>query len=247
MVIHHAFYWIEGFFILGAAGTFIANRSEVSKIRSERWLKLIIHFFIVHLLAMLIIFLPQYFIFAAFLILIIGLFEIIKHLKSQRRTIWYYVSTLLIYSLFSVGFYLMADEFTSNELLFIFLVVFVFDGFSQISGQIFGKHKLFPVVSPGKTVEGLVGGAVCAIINCYFIRDWVDITAIEVLPVSLLLISAAVAGDWLASYFKRKHKIKDFGKLIPGHGGILDRFDSWISAGAIVYFISLSGRITFGI
>ncbi len=241
------FYLLEGFFIIGIIGTAFANRTASSEIRKERWLKLVMHFIIVHILVIYILYFTKYFYLLTMFILIIGLFEIAKYITVKNRTILFYCVTFLIYVFLSFGFYLMAKTFTTNAMLYIFMIVFVFDGFSQICGQIFGRTKIFPKISPSKTKEGLIGGALMAMLTAYFIGYWVEATTMETFIMCLVLIISAVVGDWLASFYKRKHGIKDFSKLIPGHGGILDRFDSWLAAGAVFYYLTLTGILHLGV
>ena len=128
-------------------------------------------------------------------------------------------------------FFYRGDLFGSKAgpllLLLVFALLWVNDIFAYLSGRLLGKHKLFPRISPGKTIEGSIGGLVftaltIAIFSHYF--DWMSV------PVAIGLASIAVAfgtlGDLSESMLKRQAGVKDSGKLIPGHGGILDRFDS---------------------
>lgn len=239
------FYLLEGFFIIGIIGTLLANRSAVAEIRKQRWLKLSIHFIIVHVLVVCIIYFFTYFYLVTIFILVIGFYEIFKYSTAKKRSLLFYVCTFLIFTFFAIGFFLTSKAFASNLLLYIFMIVFVFDGFSQISGQVFGRRLLFPLVSPGKTVEGFAGGAVVAILTSIIIRKWILLPVMESMYLCFLLITASVFGDWLASYYKRKHNIKDFSRLIPGHGGMLDRFDSWIAASAIIYYAFICGLLNF--
>jgi phosphatidate cytidylyltransferase len=117
--------------------------------------------------------------------------------------------------------------------LYLFTVVVIFDGFSQICGQLFGRHKMVPRISPGKTWEGFLGGiAITAAIMVLYLRD------VHAILLILLLAIGALAGDLLASYFKRICGVKDYGNWIPGHGGLLDRFDGFLGAAAayMIYF-----------
>lgn len=239
------FYLLEGFFLIGILGTAFANRATDIKIRKERWLKLGIHFLIVHALVAYILYYSNYFYLGIIFILIISFFEIFKYASRKKQPTLFYVCTFLIFSFLAVGFYLMSRSFASSLLLYIFMTVFVFDGFSQIFGQLFGRRLLFPKISPGKTVEGLAGGAMMAILTSIFIREWILVSILQSIYFCLLLIVASVFGDWLASYYKRKHEIKDYSRLIPGHGGMLDRFDSWIAASAITYFAVIFGLLYF--
>lgn len=106
-------------------------------------------------------------------------------------------------------------------------------------GRLFGKHKMAPVLSPKKSVEGAVGGVIGAgllgFIFAYVFRE--PTVAYAVICAAGALIS--MVGDLAASAIKRDKGIKDYGKLIPGHGGVLDRFDSVIFTAPVIYFLSL--------
>ena len=120
------------------------------------------------------------------------------------------------------------------------------DLFAYFTGILFGKHKMAPVLSPKKSVEGAVGGVIGAgllgalfglLFGRYFKELQHPIAACAVLTASAGLIS--MIGDLTASAFKRNHNIKDYSNLIPGHGGILDRFDSVIFVSPIIYYVAL--------
>jgi phosphatidate cytidylyltransferase len=116
------------------------------------------------------------------------------------------------------------------------LLVAVTDSFSQLWGRLLGRHRLCPRLSPGKTREGLAGGlltAVTAAVALGFLAPGMSVAARAVLGLSTAL--AAVAGDLAFSWIKRRLGVKDFSSALPGHGGILDRFDSLVLA-APVYF-----------
>jgi phosphatidate cytidylyltransferase len=124
----------------------------------------------------------------------------------------------------------------------IFLSVWACDTFAYFTGASFGKHKLFERVSPKKSIEGAVGGLVGAWLGFFLLR-WIGVLD---LPYNLALISGGIVGtigqlgDLVESWFKRDAQIKDSGALLPGHGGVLDRFDSLIfiaPAFLILYFL----------
>jgi phosphatidate cytidylyltransferase len=120
---------------------------------------------------------------------------------------------------------------------FIFLIVSVTDSYSQLFGRFFGKHKLCPNLSPYKTWEGLVGGIVSAMIIACLLRFLLtDMNLLKILGLGLTIALSATTGDLLFSCIKRKIGIKDFSGILPGHGGILDRFDSLIVAAPVTYW-----------
>lgn len=113
----------------------------------------------------------------------------------------------------------------------------VSDVFAYFCGSFFGKHKIVPHISPKKTWEGCIGGAIftsalTALFFAFVMKDVIEVNMSFELYVTLaaifgfLLSCASQIGDWMASSIKRLVGIKDFGKLMPGHGGIMDRFDS---------------------
>ena len=119
---------------------------------------------------------------------------------------------------------------------------------AYFGGMLFGKHKLAPVISPKKTVEGFVWGIVVSIISqlalswgyemiCGFYGVTVEINYVIMIIASPLIALVSVLGDLSASAMKRQFKIKDFGNIMPGHGGVLDRFDSALFAVPLVYIL----------
>jgi phosphatidate cytidylyltransferase len=119
----------------------------------------------------------------------------------------------------------------------IFLTAFGTDIAAFFTGSAFGRHKLCPSISPSKTVEGAVGGVAGSILVC----GAFGYLFMPELLIHCLIIGAAGSvvsqfGDLTASIFKRNLGIKDYGTLIPGHGGILDRFDSVLFTAPFVYY-----------
>ena len=117
------------------------------------------------------------------------------------------------------------------------------DTFAYCVGKLFGKHKMTPKLSPKKTVEGAVGGIVGAAVlgflyGTFFKNNMIQVTNPGVISAAACAIAAVISmvGDLAASAIKRNHDIKDYGNLIPGHGGILDRFDSMIFTAPAIYF-----------
>lgn len=123
-------------------------------------------------------------------------------------------------------------------LLLAVLIPVTTDTFAYLIGKTFGKTKLLPSISPKKTVEGSIGGTVvstiCTVTYCYFMLPSLFPFS-GILGLSGSLISQV--GDLSASSIKRKFQVKDFGNIMPGHGGILDRFDSILVVLPLVYFV----------
>ncbi len=121
------------------------------------------------------------------------------------------------------------------------LVIFscVCDMGAYFIGVKFGKHKLSPEISPKKTVEGAIGGIICAMITVIIFMAVIKRTdhALATVLLTVPLCILGMIGDLFASFIKRKADIKDYGNLIPGHGGILDRFDSILFIAPFLYML----------
>ncbi len=110
------------------------------------------------------------------------------------------------------------------------MIVWLTDTGAYIFGRLFGKRKLWPEISPNKTVEGFVGGILCSTIVAVVFSIYYDmpLSLFPLLLVTWLLSLFGQLGDLVESALKRHFDVKDSGTLLPGHGGILDRFDSFI-------------------
>ncbi|HQK53089.1 MAG TPA: phosphatidate cytidylyltransferase [Sedimentibacter sp.] len=122
----------------------------------------------------------------------------------------------------------------------VYIIAFGTDTFAYFTGKFFGKNKLYPEVSPNKTVEGAIGGIIGSTILSLIYFNYLSIN--KYFYIIIFSVSASVfsmAGDLTASKIKREYKIKDFGNLLPGHGGIMDRFDSVLFVAPTVYYFIL--------
>lgn len=140
----------------------------------------------------------------------------------------------------------------------VFMVVYLLfcawfgDSGAYFVGTFLGKHKLCPNISPKKTVEGFIGGVLtvgivvaiqCAVYNGFLYQmagapyDLIRMNYFVLIPVGMLASIAGVLGDLTASVIKRQYDVKDFGNLMPGHGGVLDRFDSVLFVAPFLYAV----------
>lgn len=141
--------------------------------------------------------------------------------------------------------YLVRELPYGNYLVWmIFISSWICDTCAYVVGMLFGKHKLVPQLSPKKSVEGAIGGVVgSAIVGGLFAYFVVEQVVTEQSVILIFIIVSAIGamisqiGDLAASAIKRNHDIKDYGKLIPGHGGVMDRFDSVIFTAPMVYLL----------
>ncbi len=118
------------------------------------------------------------------------------------------------------------------------LGTWAFDSGSYFVGKGFGRHKLAPRTSPGKSVEGLAGGVVVgAVVIVWLAVGWLGLGMVEAAALAAAIMTAAQLGDLAESALKRQAGVKDSGTLIPGHGGVLDRFDSLLAVMPTVYYL----------
>lgn len=103
-------------------------------------------------------------------------------------------------------------------------------------GRLFGKHKLAPSISPKKTVEGAIGGILVAMLGVALVGGLaLNVPLYWTLPLGMILAIVSIIGDLFESWIKRRFDVKDSGKLIPGHGGLLDRVDSLLAVALVAY------------
>lgn len=128
------------------------------------------------------------------------------------------------------------DDFVKFLIIGIFLLIWVSDSFAYIVGRLFGRTKLFPRVSPKKTVEGAVGGLIFALVTAYLLaRHEPIISPLYWVVLAVVIVIAGGLGDLVESKLKRAAGVKDSGAILPGHGGMLDRLDSLVFAAPFAY------------
>ena len=122
-------------------------------------------------------------------------------------------------------------------LIFAFLLIWINDIFAYLTGSAIGRHKLCKRISPKKTIEGSVGGAVFTVLIAYLVNRFVIhfMSDLLILGLALGVVVFGTFGDLCESMMKRKAGVKDSGSIIPGHGGMLDRFDATFLAMPFVF------------
>lgn len=176
------------------------------------------------------------------LLLILLAFTVIT---KNRVTIEHAAFTFIGLIYVGFGFHYMIFSRNLEEGLFwtllIFVCIWAADSGAYFSGRFFGKRKLWPQISPNKTVEGAIGGIVLSIIAAigFAIYNHDLLSAGYAILLGAVISIVGQAGDLIQSAYKRVKNIKDTGQLLPGHGGVLDRTDSWLIVFPFVYLLSL--------
>lgn len=125
----------------------------------------------------------------------------------------------------------------TNYIWLVFIISFGTDTFAYIAGNLFGKNKLCPTISPKKTIEGSIGGILGSLILTIVFAVVLKIDPLwKLIVLSILASVISQLGDLVASKIKRTASIKDYGFIMPGHGGVLDRFDSIILTAPVIYY-----------
>jgi phosphatidate cytidylyltransferase len=228
-------------FVVGALAIARINRGRSAADGAERWKKYWVYLLVVHVVLAAILSGARSFTSLAFAVAAAGLCELLAAARRlDLRRAFPGARALAVYGVLAIGFVLFARETRAERIVFVYVVVLTFDGFSQVTGQLVGRRRLAPRVSPGKTVEGVLGGMVMALVTALVLAPWMAIGRAEALGLAAVVALAGLGGDLAASHFKRSCGLKDYGRLLPGHGGILDRFDSFIAAGSVYW--SVVGR-----
>jgi phosphatidate cytidylyltransferase len=180
----------------------------------------------------------KYFLLISPMFLLIMGFELYRKLPNPIENIAVTLFGIIYISLpLSLSNFLVFPEIDSSEryspqlLVALFILIWVYDSGAYLVGISIGKHRLMERISPKKSWEGAIGGLIAALIAAYFISGFIpEIPLYHWMVIGLLVVIASTFGDLTESMIKRFFQIKDSGKLLPGHGGILDRFDSLVFA-----------------
>lgn len=146
--------------------------------------------------------------------------------KNYINLLAFFISNVILLSFFSlINILLLPDGL--NYFFYLVMLVSTMDIFAYLGGKTLGNKKIAPKISKGKTIEGTLIGLGFTIIMSLLIKHLINFNFVQALTAGILISFFAFWGDLLESYFKRNIGIKDSGKLIPGHGGLLDRFDGY--------------------
>jgi len=172
---------------------------------------------------------------------------LLKGISETRQSLTVAVATTVLgpaWIGFGLAFVLLLREIPEHGRLAVFtvlLAVFAADTMAYFAGQLIGRHKMAPVLSPGKTWEGLVASTITAILVAFFALYHQDFLTIgESLVLGAVIAVAAPVGDLFESAVKRDLGVKDSGRLLAGHGGMLDRLDAPLFASVAAYFTILA-------
>lgn len=144
--------------------------------------------------------------------------------------------------IFILAFYalvVLKASLGSWQLLSIMAIAWIADTGAYFVGRAIGSHKLAPSISPGKSIEGAIGGLVFVLLYLFILKDFSRITYLrggaDVLRFGLLITIVSIMGDLFESWLKRVSNVKDSGNILPGHGGVFDRIDSLVAVLAVSY------------
>lgn len=192
---------------------------------------------------------------AVILVYVVGLavIQVIYHdtLPVERNGFVFFISMIVPIALSCLAYLRDCGARDSDGLFYVFLglvMPWTCDIGAYFVGTFLGKHKLCPKISPKKTVEGLIGGFLvsvgCSVLAGYLYQLYltsqniaVTVSLWQVALLALVLAPLSVLGDLFASIIKRQCQVKDFGHIIPGHGGIMDRFDSLLFVAPILFIL----------
>lgn len=232
---------IFGFLLYASEYLFGVGVFLVAMLSAYEWLKFakveqdsIIKYLVVF--AVMTFLVSEFFVYLQYIFPVFWLYAIFKLSQYEREKInTISANQMLIMGLFAITpfaacLYILHSNNVAWILVFI-LVVAAADSGAYFTGKAIGKHKMLPRLSPNKTIEGLLGGMVCAIVVAVIFLLYMGLSPLEY--VYMVLISALVAvlsvvGDVFESMMKRIAGVKDSGNILPGHGGVLDRLDGYM-------------------
>jgi phosphatidate cytidylyltransferase len=188
---------------------------------------------------------------SAFLLLVYTLAYVMftKNKYKLSDALTFFALSVYVIGCFSSVVIVRYTNFVEDQGKYMYLIIFlsawICDTFAYFTGRLLGKHKLIPEISPKKTVEGAIGGIVFTFIammgyGCLlkFAFKYDGISFVHLAILGLILPIVSQTGDLIASCIKRQYNIKDFGNVFPGHGGVIDRFDSPMLVAPVICLIN---------
>lgn len=219
-------------FAIGGMLMALGTMRQPAAVRRARVRKLIFFFVIVHGVIVLAAAGRAGSVALAVVILAIASMEGVR--AWRRMAVPRPIAVPIVSLVLAAGYALASARLAPLSIVWLFLCTAAFDGFSQVVGQWLGRRPLAPRISPAKTVEGMLGGLAGVAVVAVWLRG---LTPYEPTGAALIGVSvglASLAGDLAGSWTKRRVDIKDFSALLPGQGGVIDRFSSFVTAMALI-------------
>ena len=166
----------------------------------------------------------------------ISIYEMWNILEKKSILPLVFVSLPFILLISLAGF---KNDFDPLLVLYILILTWTFDSFAYLFGSRYGRNKILPKISPKKSWEGFIGGYISTLTISFILMNYQAKLLEEYIIIAFILPVTATVGDLIASYYKRTSNVKDYGKIIPGHGGIIDRLDAIFITIPVVFIIKM--------
>lgn len=228
------FSFVESGFILGGCGMCAAAKRMNQGARADKWRKFKGYFVIVHVMLLATILGKAVLLPAIVISAVAGMFELVRASgKDLFRSSPITSFAATIYICATATTICFAIMVSTPTFAYLYLLICVLDAYSQICGQLWGKHKLAKRISPNKSIEGALGGTACTLVAAIVFRNFAGLHAVYSVIYGVLISLFGILGDLGASWYKRRCGIKDYSALLPGQGGIIDRFNSLFAAAPV--------------
>ena len=190
-------------------------------------LRIFTSFFLMVILMLFIIFFETYLLYLILFVYFIILYEIIFFFNNKKDNYFFLIAYFIFFLVSTISYFQIF--YTREIFVFLLIILILFDSTSYFLGAKFGIRKIFPYISPNKTLFGFFSGFLITFFISILYNYYFDIlTLSESLIFIPIIILSSFLGDILESYFKRKSFLKDSSNLLPGHGGFFDRLDSFV-------------------
>lgn len=219
-------------FAIGSVIMVLGSIRESNEVQRARGIKFIGFFVIVHAVVLIGYLGTPGLMAIAVTIVLGGAIEATRawRLIAPPRPTWLITAAVAIAGVFIY----VSSRADQAAVAWLFMVAASFDGFGQVVGQLIGRRALVPSISPHKTIEGLAGALIGALIVAVWLRELPGYDLARAVALGTAVAAASFAGDLSGSWIKRQAGIKDFSSILPGQGGVIDRFNSFVVAMALV-------------